>query len=280
MTRCLDIGRVLTYDQLVELRVHGDFAGVVPYLDPFNPKGATRTYLEDIYRAGLLVPGVFYQTTGGAGQGAAYFTRNQGRVDATNANELLARFGGLVPPLTIVWYAVDVNVAPSVIDEYANGIEDIADPALQRPGLYGYERLMRHARDAYPHMGLHLAQTYGAPIAGLDLWQHEQITIDGITVDVDEVSVAGWRPKEKEVDSPQYQGQSAASIVLRVGEVAPLQGIWRYADGRAPAQVEKVYALRVGSFPYAMYPKVDPDADETRDLGAQPALFVITVTDL
>lgn len=276
--RCLDIGRVLSFAQLEQMRDHGDFSGVVPYLDPFNAKGATADYLRDIYAAALSVPGLFYQTTGGAGQGASYFTREQGKTDAARADQLLARYAGLVPPRAIVWYAVDVNVDPGVIDEYANGIEEQATPALQRPGLYGYQRLMQHARASYPNIGKHLAQTYGVQSSDLDLWQHEQITVDGITVDVDEVSVAGWRPPEDvEMDAPQLMGQSA-DLLLNPGEVGLLQAMYHWPSGVSRAIVRKVHVhggdrRRI----VELYPPEDPDADETLCLDAEPAIFVIDV---
>lgn len=277
MGRYLDIGRVLTFDQLAELHQHGDFEGVVPYLDPYNPKGATVEYLQDIYRARMRVPGFFYQTTGGAGQGASYFTRQQGRADSQRANELLARFAGLAPAPAIVWYAVDVNVEPTVVDAYATGIEDVANPTLQGPGLYGYQRLMQHARDAYPHIGAHLAQTYGVPSAALELWQHEQVTIDGITVDVDEVYVAGWRPEEGNMnETPKRVGQSA-DVRIAQGEVTLLQAIFHYPEGRERTIARKFYSHTAGRYIVQIRPPVDPDADLTEHLDAEPAIFVVDV---
>lgn len=187
----IDIGRVLTLDELREVKDAG-YAGVVPYLDPFNPKGATPQYLRDIATAGLLVPGFFYETTGGSGQ-PAYFSESQGKTDAAYAEVLLALVGHLVPKGVPVWYAADINIDPSLFTPYANGIAAIATSA-QTPGIYGFQRLCDYARVEYPAFGKHLAQTYGAENASLELWQHEQVSINGIVVDLDDVRVPGWTP--------------------------------------------------------------------------------------
>jgi hypothetical protein len=209
--KTLDIGEVLSLDQLTTLKTKGGFEAVAPYLDPFNPKGCTRQYLEDIYRSGLKLAGFFYETTGGSGQGDSYFTEAQGAQDARFAEQLLASFKGLVPDGVRVWYADDVRlVSVSAFDAYANGIERNATPA-QTPGVYGFEDLVRYIQEPvdgrahrYPNMGPRAFLTYGHPGGlALDGWQHEQVTIDGITVDISDVYIDGWTPKEADMTKEQ-----------------------------------------------------------------------------
>ena len=76
-------------------------------------------------------------------------------------------------------------------------------------------------------------------------------------------------------DSPSYAGQSA-DLSLIVGEVGMVSGIWTYPSGNRFVQ-RKVYGLRPGRFIYTIHPQVDPDADPTEDLSAQPAIFVVDV---
>jgi hypothetical protein len=222
--KTLDIGEILTFEQLVALRDQGGHDSVAPYLDPFNPKGCTRQYLEDIYRAGLKLAGFFYETTGGSGQGDSYFTAAQGEQDARFAEQLLASFSGLVPVGVRVWYADDVRlVNVSAFDAYAKAIEANAT-AAQTPGIYGFEDLIRYAQEPvdgrahrYPNMGPRAFLTYGDPTGLiLDGWQHEQVTISGITVDTSDVYVPGWAPEEDMADETTIRewAKAEARVVL------------------------------------------------------------------
>lgn len=162
-------------------------SGVARYLDPFNPKGITKDEVADIHAAGLALH-LFFETTGGAND-PGYFTRAQGVTDCLNAVTELFRIGA--PKGMLVWFAVDTNIEPSLVTEYANGIASVATDAID-PQLYGYQRLCEYASANFPHMGKRPAQTYGTPSVFLALWQHEQRDVCGVSVDIDDVSVPGW----------------------------------------------------------------------------------------
>lgn len=76
--------------------------------------------------------------------------------------------------------------------------------------------------------------------------------------------------------SPVRAGQSQ-DLQLAKGQVGAIGGIWRYANGLRTIH-SKVYALTPGRRIYTMYPPVDPDADQTEDVSAEPCIFVIDTT--
>ena len=163
--------------------------GVARYLDPFNPKGITPEEVADIHAAGLELH-LVYETTGGTGRPDLYFTRAQGAADCTAADDILHGLGA--PDGIVVYFAADVNVEPSSVTEYFNGVESAATPQIT-PGVYGYQRMCEYAKANYPGIGRHLWQTYGMPTVPLDLWQHLQEARCGVAVDVNDCTVAGWK---------------------------------------------------------------------------------------
>lgn len=81
----------------------------------------------------------------------------------------------------------------------------------------------------------------------------------------------------KTMDSPQRMGQSA-DLVLGLGALGVLQGIYAYpAHPEGRAIVWKVRPTRIGRTIVTMYPPVDPDADATMLISAEPCIFVIDV---
>lgn len=91
-----------------------------------------------------------------------------------------------------------------------------------------------------------------------------------------------WPGVDKEaVMTPEFIGQSAPIVVLKPGEVGTISGIWDWGGtiGRRTIS-RKVYGRKVGSRPDTLRPPAEPDADWTQDLDAQPALFIVTVSDL
>lgn len=248
-----------------------DASGVARYLDPYNPKGITKDEVADIHAAGLALH-LFFETTGGAND-PGYFTRAQGVADCLAAQDELAKISA--PKGTVVYFAIDINIEPSRVTEYANGIESVATDAIA-PGLYGYQRLCEYAYHNYPNIGKHLWQTYGTPTVPLDAWQHLQEDRCGVQVDVNDANVPGWKPQEVVLATPQYAGQSVSQVSLVVGEVSTEVAFYDYGQGPRPI-VFKFYATKPGMWPVIHYPPADPDADPTQDLAAQPALFVVAV---
>lgn len=71
--------------------------------------------------------------------------------------------GNLGAPLgTVVSFAVDVNVEPRSIDDYANGIRR-QDHRPDRAGAVLLPAPVRIRARQLPVLGKHLAQTYGTP---------------------------------------------------------------------------------------------------------------------
>lgn len=134
----------------------------------------------------------------------AYFTYDRGTADARAALSHLRSLAA--PPGRVVYFAVDAppsTIPPTVLDAYFNGIEDTLSAeggGLIVPGLYGFQAHVEHARANYPNVGKHPAQTYGTVTGELDLWQHLQMQMCGVQVDIDDVSVPGWAPEEDDMD--------------------------------------------------------------------------------
>lgn len=256
------------------------YHGIARYLtDGPDPRAITAQEVAFAHNAGLEIH-FFYEMRPTY---VGYFTEKQGAADARAALTHLRALGA--PNGTVVYFTVDAppgTIPPFRLDPYFKAVEETLKAeggGLIVPGIYGFEAHIVHARLNYPNVGKHLWQTYGNLTGPLDAWQHEQLNECGVDIDINDCYVTGWK-KEIAMDSPVWLGQSADSIVLKVGEVSPLEGVWRYSSGLERTQVEKVIGRKPGRFVYIMYPKVDPDADETRDLGAQPSLFLVTVTDL
>jgi len=165
----------------------------------------------------------------------AYFTFAQGAEDCRQAQARLAELGA--PDGTVVYFTVDTNVGPEMIVEYFNGIESSQTPAIT-PGIYGYQRMCEYADKNFPAMGKHLWQTYGSRIIRLDGWQHLQENRAGVSVDVNEVTVPGWKGADMtdeqvraiiadylantygpalEAELTQRQGQAVADAVKAAG---------------------------------------------------------------
>lgn len=254
--------------------------GIARYLvdDPANdPRALTAQEVADAHELGLSVHCFFEMNP----TYAAYFTLAQGQHDARSALAHLRMLGA--PHGTVVYFAVDApasRVPVNVLDEYCNGIQDVLDnedDGLIAPGLYGFEAHVEYARTRFPKFGQHLAQTYGTPQGPLDLWQHEQDAICGVSVDKDDCTVDGWRKEEPVADLPQYAGKSA-DVTVPPGEVSLLQAIFTYPDGNKRNVQRKIWAHTPGRYIVYIYPPVDPDSDPTENLDATPAIFVVDVT--
>lgn len=290
MTKGLDIGAILTLDELKMIRQQRpDIEMVNPYLDPYNPKGCTPQYLKDIYAAGFELGLFFYETTGGSGQGDSYFTFAQGAQDATLAEGILAEFRAekLIPDKVRVCYADDVRlIEVSKFDEYANGIESVATP-FQIPKIYGFNDLMHYAQEKvngqprYPNMGPGGVLTYGDPQGlVLDGWQSEQVTVGGITIDLSEMYIPGYKPQGGTVSAPQFAGQSIVDVNIGVGEVAILSATYVYPAGPRTIQwkvIGRGFDSMRGPQVLTLYPPADPDNDPTLEASARPCIFVVSV---
>lgn len=303
--RFADVGAILTFEDLLTLHRNG-VDGINPYIDPNkNAKDCTAEYLRDIYRAGLYLGGFFVEDSGGAPvpgmvTGDEYFDDARGRGHAAYVNARLRAFAerGLVPPGVRCWYADDTRLREDAsFDDYATAIEETAIPELQAPGVYGFESLLRSIQERqpdgrmrYPNVGPRAFLTYGhAQGLVLDGWQNEQVTIEGITVDLSEMFIPGWRPQEEKTpvpphQHPEYLGESVAVIVTTPNDpdpekrVARCRAIWRWPDGREHTIEEKYYSDVAKMAPVVIYPPVDPDADPTKDLCAQPGVFIVAAT--
>lgn len=172
------------YDCLVQNEV----SGIARYLTNSMNDARELTVKEvaDAHGAGLAIYCVYEMSP----TYAAYFTFAQGAEDCRQAVDRLRDLGA--PQGTVVYFAIDTNVDPGLVDIYANGIESMATPHIT-PGIYGYQRMCEHARANYPKMGRHLWQTYGVQTGSLELWQHEQDALCGVSVDINEATVEGWR---------------------------------------------------------------------------------------
>ncbi len=249
----------------------GGATGIARYLtnNRNDPRQITPQEVADAHAAGLEIH-FFYE---GNSTFPGYFTYPQGIVDCGMA---VARLTELNAPLgTVVYFAVDVNLDPNITIPYFNAIEATKTVAIT-PGGYGYQRMCEFARSQFPNIGSHVAQTYGQPTGSLDLWQHLQEQRCGVQVDVNDCFVDGWKPEGGSVTAPSYVGQSVTNVSLTVGQVGQIDGVWHYPSGDRHI-IEKVYGTAPGFWPYTMYPPVDPDADPTKVLSAQPAYFVISV---
>ena len=83
---------------------------------------------------------------------------------------------------------------------------------------------------------------------------------------------------EAPMSYPVLRVVQSADLVLAKGEVGSLAGTWRYSNGQTRSIVRKVVAHTAGRRVVTMHPPVDPDADSTEDVSAEPAIFVVDVT--
>jgi hypothetical protein len=168
-------------------------SGIARYLtnSPTDQRQITRQEVSDAHAAGLAVH-FFYEMNPTF---AAYFTFAQGAEDCRQAIERLRELGA--PNGTVVYFAVDANIDPLLVDPYMNGVDSMRTPQVI-PGVYGFQRMIEHARSAYPEFGKHLAQTYGSPQGPLDLWQYQQEPRCGVSVDLNVATVAGWLPQKED----------------------------------------------------------------------------------
>lgn len=169
--------------------------GIARYLtaSPLDVRQITPQEVMDAHAAGLAIH-FFYEMSPTY---PAYFTFAQGAEDCRQA---VARLQELRAPPSVVYFAVDTNIDPSACDLYFNGVESMATLQII-PGIYGFQWMCEHARANYPNLGKHLAQTYGTQTGPLDLWQHEQVDLCGVVVDLNECMVEGWK---EEMDQDQF----------------------------------------------------------------------------
>lgn len=174
--------------------------GIARYLtnSPHDIRQTTREEVAAAHAAGLSVHFFFEMNPTYPG----YFTYAQGGQDCRDAIDRLRELGA--PEGTVVYFAVDTNVEPSIADGYFNAVEWNVTPQIV-PGIYGFERMVNYARQYYPNIGEHLAQTYGVKHGALDLWQNRQDALCGVSVDFNECAADGWRaPKEVEVTDEEF----------------------------------------------------------------------------
>lgn len=166
-------------------------SGIARYLtnSPTDPRQITPQEVADAHAAGLAVHLVFEMNPTYPG----YFTFPRGAEDCRQAVARLRELGA--PQGTVVYFAVDTDINPALVDVYMNGVDSMRTPQIS-PGVYGYQRMCEHARANYPEFGKHLWETYGTPTGPLDLWQHTQEARCGVSVDLNDATVAGWLPQE------------------------------------------------------------------------------------
>lgn len=255
-------------------------------------KGLTLAEAQDIAAIGLRLHAV-YETSGGADiegfpQGGDYFTYDQGHrdwleavVDANSARQ---------PKGTPVFLAVDRHLPPNDgrLRAYFQGATD-ADRGIGASGYaigcYGPDYVCLFIRDTFgiTHLWPWTPRPPAYPQLDYDLWQMENgQTLCGVSVDYNDCQLEGWITEgATHMTTPTFFAQSS-DLVLGVGDVGQLVGEWTYGPlsptGNTPRpKVRKVYALAPGRRVYWLYPDVDPDADPTEDLSAQPAVFVVDV---
>lgn len=149
------------------------------------------------------------------------------------------------------------------------------------PSLYVNLGNVQAVRDAFAASGviippLWLAHYDNDPTIppGYIAKQYANSTLTGGHYDVS--SVADYWPGVDRMPVPQRIGQSA-DLDLKVGEVGMVQAIYHWPDGRRRAIVRKVWSHTTGRFIFTVLPPVDPDADETIHLDAEPTYFVVDV---
>jgi hypothetical protein len=218
-------------------------AGIARYLtnNPADPRQITAQEVGDAHAAGLAVH-FFYEMNPTY---PGYFTRAQGAEDCRQAVARLEELGA--PEGTVVYFAVDAppsRIPVTLLDEYLLGVGDMVTPQLA-PGLYGFEAHVEYVRTRFPQVGEHLAQTYGTPRGRLDLWQHEQVDMCGVAVDVDEATVEGWRDMLPE-EAKAIAEKAIADAGLDPETVAVIK---HKLDGHIHALVPNVNQTTVPLFP-------------------------------
>jgi hypothetical protein len=171
---------------------------ILRYYSPTPIKNLDPEEAQAMLNAGLKIITV-YETTGGAPgfipTGDAYFTDAQGRSDAASALQLALRAGQ--PKNTPIFLAIDnSSVSLENTVEYWNRAYEILHTTGYGLGMYGFEKHIKYAKTN--HWGAISAywQTYGANPGQNAIWQYEQTTLCGASVDYNQVpdDFPTWNP--------------------------------------------------------------------------------------
>lgn len=112
--------------------------------------------------------------------------------------------------------------------------------------------------------------TSGGAVSGV----RGRVDLDVFYGDLEQLRKYGRKPG---MEIPQRMGQSA-DLQLVPGDLGTLQGIYSYtAHPEGRAIVWKVRGTVRGRHIITMYPPVDPDADATMVIAAEPCIFVVDI---
>jgi hypothetical protein len=157
----------------------------------YGSKVATPSRISRILEAGGRIALVWEVTGGAAGfgipSGPEFFTLQRGREDATEAINQATRLG--YKPGCVIFYAVDVGITAEQCVEYFNGIKQIHDEhgMPYSIGSYGDFSVETAKWPAVPYRWQTLAWSGGQVGGTLNLYQDDQITIDGVQCDINEI---------------------------------------------------------------------------------------------
>ncbi len=226
MTRMfLDYDKVATLDELRAFVAAGA-AGIVRYirLSDADPTEITRQEVVDAHSVGLEVLFVIESNPTFPG----YFTAVNGERDAQRC---LAFLDALGAPAAVPFYLpVDTNIDPNLTLPYFNAADPIiqASPRAGSGGVYGYETMVEFARSEFGNLGRHLWQTYGNPHYPLDLWQRQQTNVGGVTVDINDCYIEGW--KGADMNEAQVRAIVADYLANTYGPALEAELVQRFSD--------------------------------------------------
>jgi hypothetical protein len=251
-------------------------SGIARYLTntPSDARQVSDSEVADAHAAGLAVH-FFYEMNPTY---AAYFTYAQGAEDCRQAVERLRELGA--PEGSVVYFAVDAPPSNASHRRCSTSTSTASSRwRLRRshPACTDSRRTSSTRATASRRSGSISRRPTAHRRVRSTFGRHEQMAMCGVAVDLNECTVAGWRAKEKDMaDVPELGGQGPDPI-LKVGEVGEVKATYRWPNGNVREVVRKVFSHKPGRTPYPLYPKVDPDADETECLDAEPAWFMVTV---
>lgn len=165
------------------------YDGIIRYLALNDDKRIDQREFTDALAAGMYVALVF-ETTGGSGQGAAYFTNTQGWTDMGIAIQQASALGYPIDKDYAIFLAVDVDVTANEAVEYFNGAYNMLK-ASGWPyflGVYGGEKVIGANWPGVAYRWQTPAWSYGVIDPRDQVYQRIQTDVCGVSCDVNDIS--------------------------------------------------------------------------------------------
>lgn len=172
------------------------FEYAIRYLPTSDWKGLTEAEVDAIHDAGLKLVSIFQKSA----NYAEYFTKEQGKKDGKQAQELAEKLGQ--PKNTMIYFAVDYDAQTSQlnsIDKYFEGVKETLKE--YKIGVYGSYRVVNHMRGKVDGYWQTYAWSKGKVAKHIHMHQYRNnVKIRGVQLDLNNIykDPLAWTEKVKE----------------------------------------------------------------------------------